>query len=82
MGVALGDLWAILGSPWRYDAYMFGLGGAVLDLVLARYRILEGQEGRGYPRESFPAERPGPTERLWARVRLPLELGGLEGLKL
>ena len=34
--VALGDLWVILGSLWRYDAYMWGLGGAVFDLVLAR----------------------------------------------
>ena len=36
MGVALGDLWVILGSLWRHDACMWGLGGAVFDLVLAR----------------------------------------------
>ena len=36
MRVALGDLCVILGSFWRDDAYMWGLGGAVFDLVLAR----------------------------------------------
>ena len=41
--VALGDLWVMLRSLWRYDAYMWGLGGAVFDLVLARQRILKGQ---------------------------------------
>ena len=34
--LALGDLWVILRSLWRYDAYMWGLGGAFFDLVLAR----------------------------------------------
>ena len=43
--MALGDLWVLLGSLWRYDAYMWGLGGTVFDFVLARYHILEGQEG-------------------------------------
>ena len=47
MRVDLGDLWIILGSLWGHDAYMLGLGRAVFDLVLARWHILEGQEGPG-----------------------------------
>ena len=34
--VAWGDFCVILESFWRYDACIWGLGGAVFDLVLAR----------------------------------------------
>ena len=32
----LGNFWVTLGLLWRYDACMWGLGGVVFDLVLAR----------------------------------------------
>ena len=35
-GSLLGHFGVILGSLWAHDAYMWGLGGAVFDLVLAR----------------------------------------------
>ena len=36
MKAALDDIWFALGSLWGHDAYMWGLGGAVFDLVRAR----------------------------------------------
>ena len=43
--MALGDLWVILGSVWRYDAHMWGLGGAVLDLVPAERYLASPTSG-------------------------------------
>ncbi len=57
MGVALGDLWVILGSLWRHDACMLGFG-AVSDLVLDRKHILKGQGRHGDSKAgSNPASR-------------------------
>ena len=58
MGVNLDDLCVILGPLWGHDAYMWGLGGAVFDLVLARWHILADQKGPKYAnRSSSPTGR-------------------------
>ena len=72
MRVALGDLWVILGPLWRHDAYMWGLGRAVFDLVLVRSHILEGQDSQEEKRKTNNEAKRVTLGSLWGRCWVSL----------